>query len=91
MMTLLKLRRGKYSLVEEKVPAGAKAIGVALKDMGLPKECVIAAVIRKGKITLPHGDFTFVEDDEVLAITDPLAAQQLSALLTPPDFRERGK
>jgi trk system potassium uptake protein TrkA len=91
MMTLLKLRRGKYSLVEEKVPAGAKAIGVPLKDMGLPKECVIAAVIRKGKITLPHGDFTFVEDDEVLAITDPLAAQQLSALLTPPDFRERGK
>ncbi len=91
MMTLLKLRRGKYSLVEEKVPAGAKAIGIALKDMGLPKECVIAAVIRKGKITLPHGDFTFVEDDEVLAITDPLAAQQLSALLTPPDFRERGE
>jgi len=91
MMTLLKLRRGKYSLVEEKVPAGAKAIGVPLKDMGLPKECVIAAVIRKGKITLPHGDFTFVEDDEVLAITDPLAAQQLSSLLTPPDFRERGK
>jgi trk system potassium uptake protein TrkA len=91
MMTLLKLRRGKYSLVEEKVPAGAKAIGIALKDMGLPKECVIAAVIRKGKITLPHGDFTFVEDDEVLAITDPLAAQQLSALLTPSDFRERGE
>jgi trk system potassium uptake protein TrkA len=91
MMTLLKLRRGKYSLVEEKVPAGAKAIGVPLKDMGLPKECVIAAVIRKGKITLPHGDFTFRQDDEVLAITDPLAAQQLSALLTPPDFRERGK
>jgi len=91
MMTLLKLRRGKYSLVEEKVPAGAKAIGVPLKDMGLPKECVIAAVIRKGNITLPHGDFTFMEDDEVLAITDPLAAQQLSALLTPPDFRERGE
>jgi len=91
MMTLLKLRRGKYSLVEEKVPAGAKAIGVAIKDMGLPTECVIAAIIRNGNITLPRGDFTFMEDDEVLAIADPVAAQQLSALLTPPDFRERGK
>ena len=91
MMTLLKLRRGKYSLVEEKVPAGAKAIGVAIKDMGLPNECVIAAIIRNGNITLPRGDFTFMEDDEVLAIADPVAAQQLSVLLTPPDFRERGE
>jgi len=91
MMTLLKLRRGKYSLVEEKVPAGAKAIGVAIKDMNLPEECVIAAIIREGNITLPRGDFTFLEDDEVLAIADPTAAQQLSALLTPPGFRERGE
>ena len=36
MMTLLKLRRGRYSFVEEKVPPGAKAIGVAIKDLGLP-------------------------------------------------------
>ncbi|MBI1855484.1 MAG: TrkA family potassium uptake protein, partial [Chloroflexi bacterium] len=28
MMTLFKIRRGRYSVVEEKVPAGAKGIGV---------------------------------------------------------------
>jgi trk system potassium uptake protein len=33
MMTLLKLRRGRYSLVEEKVPPGAKAIGIPIKDL----------------------------------------------------------
>ena len=83
MMTLLKLRRGRYSLVEEKVPPGAKAIGVALKDLGLPDECVIAAIIRDGKITLPRGDTTFQKDDEVLAVTDPDAARQLAELLAP--------
>jgi len=83
MMTLLKLRRGQYSLVEEKVPAGAKAIGVALKDLGLPEECVIAAIIRGGKITLPRGDTTFQKDDEVLAVTDPDGARQLAELLAP--------
>jgi len=83
MMTLLKLRRGKYSLVEEKVPEGAKAIGVALKDLGLPDECVIAAIIRSGKVTLPRGDTTFQRDDEVLAITDPDGARQLAELLAP--------
>jgi len=83
MMTLLKLRRGRYSLVEEKIPDGAKAIGVALKDLGLPDECVIAAIIRDGKVTIPRGDTTFQKDDEVLAVTDPDGARQLAALLTP--------
>jgi trk system potassium uptake protein TrkA len=83
MMTLLKLRRGRYSLVEEKVPPGAKAIGVALKDLGLPEECVIAAIIRNGKVTLPRGDTTFQKDDEVLAVTDLDGARQLAALLAP--------
>lgn len=83
MMTLLKLRRGKYSLVEEKVPEGAKAIGVALKDLGLPEECVIAAIIRGGKVTLPRGDTIFQKDDEVLAVTDPDGALQLAELLAP--------
>jgi trk system potassium uptake protein TrkA len=83
MMTLLKLRRGRYSLVEEKVPPGAKAIGVALKDLGLPDECVIAAIIRDGKVTLPRGDTTFQKDDEVLAVTDSDGARQLAALLAP--------
>ena len=36
MMTLLKLRRGKFSLVEEKIPPGARAVGMAIKDLPLP-------------------------------------------------------
>jgi trk system potassium uptake protein TrkA len=83
MMTLLKLRRGEYSLVEEKIPAGAKAIGIPIKDLALPEECVIAAIIRKGKIMLPRGITTFEEGDEVLAVTDRDGAEQLQALFTP--------
>ncbi len=84
MMTLLKLRRGRYSFVEEKVPAGAKAIGVAIKDLGLPDECVIAGIIRNGHVTLPRGSTTLMEGDEVLAVTDPEGAKELARLLEPP-------
>jgi len=84
MMTLLKLRRGRYSLVEEKVPAGAKAVGMALKDLGLPDQCVIAAIIRNGQITLPRGTSKLEEFDEVLAITDTEGAKLLAVLLEPP-------
>jgi trk system potassium uptake protein TrkA len=83
MMTLLKLRRGDYSLVEEKVPPGAKAIGTAIKDLGLPDQCVIAAIIRSGKVNLPRGDTTFQEDDEILAVTNSEGAKELARLLAP--------
>lgn len=85
MMTLLKLRRGRYALVEEKVPAGAKAVGLMLKDLGLPDQCVIAAIIRHGQVTLPRGTTRLEEFDEVLAITDEEGAKRLAVLLEPPD------
>ncbi len=80
MMTLLKLRRGEYSLVEEKIPAGAKAVGQALKDLGLGEHCVIAVIIRDGQVMLPRGISVFEVDDEVLAITNPLGVEQLKSL-----------
>ena len=38
MMTLLKLRKGSYSLVSETLPAGAPAVGRALRDLAFPAE-----------------------------------------------------
>ncbi len=84
MMTLLKLRRGRYSLVEEKVPEGAKGTQAAIKDLRLPDQCVIAAIIRHGKVTLPRGDSRFEPGDEVLAITDEEGARFLAELFAPP-------
>jgi trk system potassium uptake protein TrkA len=84
MMTLLKLRRGAYSLVEEKVPVGAKAVGMAIKDLALPEECVIAAIMRRGKMIVPRGITILEVGDEVLAVTDRPGADQLAALLSAP-------
>src|SRR3990172_5652550 len=56
MMTLLKLRRGLYSLVEEKLPPESKVLAIPLKDLSLPDPCVIAAVIRKGQVVPPRGN-----------------------------------
>ncbi|MEN6408826.1 MAG: NAD-binding protein [Anaerolineaceae bacterium] len=80
MMTLLKLRRGNYSLVEEKIPQNAEALGVAIKDLKLPEHCVIAAIIRHGDVIVPRGITTFEAEDEVLAVTDTEGAEQLMQL-----------
>jgi trk system potassium uptake protein TrkA len=80
MMTLFKLRKGQYSVVEEKIPVGARAVGVTIQNLGLPEGCVIAAIIRKGKMIMPHGSTVFEVGDEVLAVTDRHGAEQLAPL-----------
>ncbi len=91
MMTLFQIRRGQYSVVEEKVAPSAKGIGVALKEMGLEQQCVIAAIIRDGKMILPRADSVFQEGDEIVAVASPDGAKKLSELLAHPVYpvRER--
>ncbi len=84
MMTLAKLRRGKYSLVEEKIAPQSPVIGVAIKDMSLPQNCVISGIIRNGEIVLPRGITTLEAGDEVLALVDNNAREQLAKFLTRP-------
>src|SRR5450759_15340 len=43
MTTLLKLRKGQYSIVEEKVHPTALANGNAIRNLLLPAECVLVA------------------------------------------------
>jgi trk system potassium uptake protein TrkA len=52
MMTLLKLRRGRYSLVEERLPAGAPAVGLTVGE--LPRS-VLAAILRRGEMVTLGG------------------------------------
>jgi len=84
MMTMLKIRRGKYSIVEEKIAPAALAIGMALKDLSLPNNCVISGIIRHGDMVLPRGTTILEEGDEILALVDDHAREQLAKLLSRP-------
>jgi trk system potassium uptake protein TrkA len=83
MMTLLKLRKGEYSLVEEIVHPTAPVLGKPLRELTLPSECVIAAIIRKNKLLIPRGETIFEPSDEVLAVVHSSQSSQLAALLGP--------
>lgn len=85
MMTMLKIRRGQFSIVEEKIFPGAKAVGTAIKDLGLPDNCTISGILRDGKMILPRGTTVLEAGDEVLAMVDDSARQVLARLLGRPD------
>jgi trk system potassium uptake protein len=83
MMTLLKLRKGQYAIVEEKVHPMAIAVGKAIRDLMLPPQCVLAAIIRKGELIIPKGDVLLQPADEILAVVHSSEAAALASLLGP--------
>jgi len=68
MITLHKLRKGKFDLVEEKVAPNAIANGKMLRDLKFPPQSTIVAVIRSGELLIPNGELEFQTADEVLAV-----------------------
>jgi trk system potassium uptake protein TrkA len=84
MMTLMKLKEGDYSLIEEHIVKGARAIGTQIKDLNLPEHVVIAAIIRNEEIIVPRGVISFQAGDEVLLFSDSEGASRIKELFETP-------
>jgi trk system potassium uptake protein len=85
MMTLLKLRKGEYSVVEEKVHPDSIATGKCLSELRIPSECVIAAIMRQGRLVIPHGDTVLLPADEIIAVVHTAQSKQLAEVLSKSD------
>ncbi|NMB61518.1 MAG: TrkA family potassium uptake protein [Chloroflexi bacterium] len=82
MMTLLKLRRGKFSIVEEKLTPTSSLVGKRLDQAKLPQDSVILAVLRKDDILIPHGSLVLQASDEVIALVHAAQIDQLEKMLS---------
>lgn len=81
MMTLLKLRRGEYSLVEEKLRSEAHVVGKSFAQLNIPGDCAIAALFRNGRVLVPNEALIFEAGDEVLAVASNQSLQAIKDLL----------
>jgi len=84
MMTLLQLRKGEYSVVEEKVHPEALIVGKALKEIKLPPQSRFIAILRKGVLIVPDGEAILSPMDEVIALVHSSQVTNLAALLGKP-------
>lgn len=83
MITLLKLRRGEYSIVEEKVHPDAPVVGKPLKEIELPDKCIFVAVLRGGSLIVPRGETVLQTMDEVIALVHSSQLSLLAKTLGP--------
>ncbi len=81
MMTLLKLRKGEFSVVEEKVHPQASVVGKTLREISLPNQCTFVAILRKGRLIVPNGDTVLNPVDEIIALGHVSSLDELAKLL----------
>lgn len=81
MTTLLKLRKGQYALVEEKIDPDAMVVGHRYGEVDWPERCRIVGVIRKGDLITVAPDIVMSPADEVLAVVHSDAMTDLARLL----------
>ncbi|MCM8763982.1 MAG: NAD-binding protein [Candidatus Omnitrophica bacterium] len=69
MINLCAFKKGQLSLVRIDLPEDAPIVKKRMKELNLPAEAVIVAVLRKDHLIVPDSDFIFQQGDEVVALT----------------------
>ncbi|MDP2211886.1 MAG: NAD-binding protein [Candidatus Aquicultor sp.] len=77
VVTLLKLKVGKLSLVEVTVSPTSPAHDKKVKNIGFPRNAVAVALLRDTSVIVPHGETTIRAGDSVLLVTRPELEQDI--------------
>lgn len=83
IITLHVMQKGKFAVVEVDMPdTGCSSCVRAIKDLGLPEECVLISIIRNEEMVIPHGDVRLQPGDSVIAVTSVDKEKELKKILT---------
>lgn len=80
LVPLLRLRHADVEVVDITLPKDSTLEGVALRELRLPADSLIAFVIRGGESIFPTGNTTLRAGDEILALTRPKHEEDLRQL-----------
>jgi trk system potassium uptake protein TrkA len=79
--TLLSLQGGGMNLLELTLPKEAPVVDHPLRDIVLPRESNVVAILRGGRPVVPRGDTVFKEGDVVLTLVARDSELELQATL----------
>ena len=77
VVRLFSIREGQANLVEVTLPPGAACAGRAVRDLALPKDATLVAIVRGSRVITPTPEEPLEEADELLFIALPDAEPAL--------------
>jgi trk system potassium uptake protein TrkA len=82
LVRILQFEGGIVRLVEVTLAEDAPVIDQAIKDLDIPRDATIVAVLRAEHVVMPRGDTVFEAGDEVLAMVTAEAEDDVRRILT---------
>jgi trk system potassium uptake protein TrkA len=82
IVRLFQLEQGKVSLLEVTLDEGSPANGRTVRDLNMPPDCTLVAIVRDGHVVTPRGETPLEVGDEVLALAGTEAEPDLRRALT---------
>ena len=83
LVRLFSFKEGAVNLVEVTMPDESPVIGTPLRELRLPGDAVLVAIIRDGLARAPERDGALEGEDEVLFVVSPEHERALADLLVP--------
>ncbi|MBU4305788.1 MAG: NAD-binding protein [Candidatus Omnitrophica bacterium] len=69
LATLMTFRRGKLAIVRVDLDSASPVVDKMVKDVVLPPDSVLVAIVRGEMMIVPRGDTVFQKRDDVIALT----------------------
>jgi trk system potassium uptake protein TrkA len=82
LVRLFQLEGGAVGLVEVTLAEDAPVHSKAVRDIDIPRDATIVAIVRDNHVVMPRGDTVLYTGDEVLALVTAEAEDQLRHALT---------
>jgi len=82
LVRILQFEGGNVQLVEVTLAEDAPVVDKAIRDLDIPRDATIVAVVRAEHVVMPRGDTVFEAGDEVLAMVTGDSESDVREILT---------
>jgi trk system potassium uptake protein len=82
LVRILQFEGGNVRLVEVTLAENAPVVDKAIRDLDIPRDATIVAVVRGEHVVMPRGDTMFESGDEVLAMVTSDSEDDVRQILT---------
>ena len=82
LVRILQFERGQARLVEVTLADDSPVVDRSIKEIDVPRDATVVAVVRREHVVVPRGDTVFEAGDEVLAMVTPDSEEEVRRILT---------